>query len=99
MYIIPLNGITPLNTMSQNTAVKDTQTAGSFVDIFKNALDNVEQTQKVVEQDNIKATLGEVDNLHEIQINAQKAALALETFVSMKNTAVEAYSEVMRMNI
>lgn len=98
MFIVPLNGITPLETMSQNK-VKDTATTGSFADIFKESLKNVEDTQKIVAQDNIRATLGEVDNLHEIQINAQKAALALETFVSMKNTAVEAYSEVMRMNI
>ena len=44
-------------------------------------------------------TLGEVDDLHTIQINMQKASLALETFVSMKNTAIGAYNEVMNMNI
>ena len=98
MFIIPMNGITPLETISQKTQPTKESTS-SFTDIFKQALDNAESTQKVCEEDNVKATLGEVDDLHTIQINMQKASLALETFVSMKNTAVDAYNEIMRMSI
>ena len=98
MYIIPMNGITPLETISQ----KSTQTKesmGSFSDIFKQAIENVESTQEVCAEDNIKITLGEVDDLHTVQVNMQKASLALETLVTMKNTAIDAYGEIMRMNI
>lgn len=99
MVIIPMNGITPLETISQKTEPAKESSGGSFVDIFKQALDNAESTQKVCEEDSVKATLGEIDDLHTIQINMQKASLALETFVSMKNTAVDAYNEIMRMSI
>lgn len=100
MYIVPMSGITPLDTPSQvGSTTKSTSTGGSFADVFKDALKNAEDTQKVCEDDNLKVTLGEIDDLHTVQINMQKAALALETFVSMKNTAVDAYNEIMRMNI
>ena len=98
MYIIPMNGITPLETISKKET-QENNASGSFSDIFKKAIDNVETTQKVTEEDSIKLALGEVDDLHTIQINMHKASLALETLVTMKNTAVEAYNEIMRMNI
>ncbi len=98
MYIIPMSGITPIDAISQNNQTKSTESTG-FSDIFKQALENVESTQKTAQEDSVKLALGEVDDLHTIQINMQKASLALETFVSMKNTAIGAYNEVMNMNI
>ena len=100
MYIVPMSGITPLETPSQvGSTPKSNSSVGSFADVFKDALKNAQDTQKVCEDDNIKVALGEIDDLHTVQINMQKAALALETFVSMKNTAVDAYNEIMRMSI
>lgn len=100
MFIIPMNGITPLETITQKPIEKTNESSSaSFADIFKQAINNVEDTQKVCEEDNIKIALGEVDDLHTVQVNMQKAATALDVLVSMKNTAVEAYSEIMRMNI
>lgn len=100
MFIIPMSGITPLEGISQtNKAEKSNASQASFADVFKQAVSNVEDTQKVCQEDSIKATLGQVDDLHTVQINMQKAATALNVLVSMKNTAVESYSEIMRMSI
>lgn len=97
MYIVPLSGVGSIG--SANNPVKTEDKSASFADVFKQALDNVEQTQKIVEEDSQKVALGEIDNLHEIQINSEKAALALETFVAMKNTAIDAFNELMRTNV
>lgn len=101
MYIVPMSGITPLNIISQTEKAPktDNNDGASFTDVFKQALDNVEQTQKVSEESSIKASLGEIDDLHTVSINAEKAAIALETFVALKNTAVESYKEVISMAI
>lgn len=102
MYIVPLNGITPLNAISQVKQKDETQESGdnaSFTDVFKQAFQNVQDTQKVCEEDNIKVALGEIDDLHTVALNTKKAAVALETFVAMKNTAVDAYKEIMSMGI
>lgn len=100
MYIIPMSGITPLETISQKTNNElDKSSSASFADVFKQAIQNVEETQQVCEEDSVKVALGEVDDLHTIQVNMKKASMALEVLVSMKNTAVEAYNDIMRMNI
>lgn len=100
MFIIPMNGITPIESISQNkTSAAGEASSANFTDIFKQAIKNVEDTQRVCEEDSVKVALGEVDDLHTVQVNMQKAAMSLEVLVSMKNTAVEAYNEVMRMSI
>lgn len=98
MFIVPMSGITPLPSISPNTKTDETSSA-SFADIFKQAIQNAEDTQKVCQEDAVKVALGEVDDLHTVQINMEKASAALEVLVSMKNTAIDAYNEIMRMNI
>ena len=100
MYIIPMSGISPIESISQGSKQNVSGTASSsFADIFKQAIQNVEETQQVSETDNAKIALGEIDDLHTVQVNMQKAATALSVLVNMKNTAVDAYNEVMRMSI
>ena len=98
MYIVPMSGIAPLPNILPNTKTDETSSA-SFADIFKQAIQNAEDTQKVCQEDSVKVSLGEVDDLHTVQINMEKASAALEVLVSMKNTAIDAYNEIMRMNI
>ena len=43
--------------------------------------------------------LGDVDDLAQIQANLEKAAVAVDLLVTVKNKAVEAYTEIMRMNV
>lgn len=100
MYIIPMSGITPIETISQTAKSSESQgTGASFTDVFKQALQNVQDTQKTCEEDSLKVTLGEVDDLHTVQVNMEKAATALSVLVNMKNTAIDSYNEVMRMSI
>lgn len=102
MYIVPLNGlITPLETMSQQENTKPVLNDGepSFTDVFKEAFQNVQDTQETMQSDNVKLALGEIDDLHTININRAKATLAVDTFVALKNSAVEAYNEIIRMSI
>ena len=99
MYIIPMNGITPLESISNSDVLKTKESSASFTDVFKQAVKNVEDTHQACEEDSVKVALGEVDDLHTVQINLQKAATSLEVLVSMKNTAVDSYNEIMRMSI
>ncbi len=100
MYIVPMGGITPLNTISQAQQTSKTNDDGaSFTDVFKQAFQNVQDTQKVAQEDSVKVALGQVDDLHTVEINTQNAKLAVDVFVTMKNTALDAYNEVMRLSI
>lgn len=106
MFIVPLNNtITPLNTPSQIGSSEkaqggnDNENVGGFLDIFRESYDAAAEAQRVSEEDSIKVMTGEIDDPAQIAINAQKAALSLQTFVSLKNTAVDAYKEMMQIQI
>jgi flagellar hook-basal body complex protein FliE len=71
----------------------------SFGDYLKNSIDEVNRLQ--VESQNYKNLLaiGEVDNLHDVMIAAEKANIALQLTMSIRNKVVDAYREIMRMQI
>ena len=106
MFIVPLNNtITPLNTPSQIGSSEKAQggnsneNVGGFLDIFRESYDAAAEAQRISEEDSIKVMTGEIDDPAQIAINAQKAALSLQTFVSLRNTAVDAYKEMMQIQI
>lgn len=42
---------------------------------------------------------GDADNIHEVMIAAQKAEITLDFSVQVKNKALEAYKEIMRIQL
>lgn len=70
-----------------------------FKDVLKNALDNTNDLQlKSRELDNLLA-MGKAENLHEVTIAAEKASLALQFTIEVKNKLIDAYKEISRMQV
>lgn len=63
------------------------------------ALDKVNELQ--LESDEYKRLLitGDVDNLHDVTIAQEKANVSLQLTLSIRNKVVEAYREIMRIQI
>ncbi|MCF6463343.1 flagellar hook-basal body complex protein FliE [Clostridium sp. Cult1] len=66
---------------------------------FNDALNKVNELQ--LNSDAYKKLLitGEVDNLHDVTIAAEKANISLQLTLGIRNKVVEAYREIMRMQI
>ncbi len=62
-------------------------------------LENVDSTVKQADDLSTKVATGQIDNIHDVMIASQKAKLALELTVTMRDKAVEAYQDIMRMQI
>jgi flagellar hook-basal body complex protein FliE len=43
--------------------------------------------------------LGQSDNLHQVMIGAERTKLEFELVMSMRNRVLEAYQEIMRMQV
>jgi len=71
----------------------------SFAGVLQNYLEKVDNTVKQAADLSTKVATGEVDNIHDVMIASQKAQLALELTVTVRDKAVEAYQEMMRMQI
>ncbi len=106
MFIVPLtSNITPLEPIRKlNAAPEAVQTAEekdepTFLDAMKGLWDNAVDAQAVKTEDMMNLMLGDTDSLEQMQINITKAQIATELLVNVKNAAVDAYNEIMRMSI
>jgi flagellar hook-basal body complex protein FliE len=73
--------------------------AGGFGEMLKQAVNEVNQGQvdsdKAVEQ----LHTGQAKNIHEVMIALEKADISMRLMVQMRNKIVDAYQEVMRMQV
>lgn len=70
-----------------------------FKTMLANALDTVNAAQKESTLMTHKLITGEVEDLHQVMIAAQKASITLDLTVQVRNKVVEAYQEIMRMQM
>ena len=71
----------------------------SFSETLKKNLEDVNALQVRAAESSEALALGETDNLHEVMIQTEEARLALELTVQVRNKVVEAYQEIMKMQI
>ncbi|MEG1686286.1 MAG: flagellar hook-basal body complex protein FliE [Angelakisella sp.] len=100
MFIVPITKMPSVSSLGELQRAEPPKPTGlPFQDILSQALDNVRETSAVAEQDAYNLAMGNMDDLHTMQINAAKAATAMEFTVELTTRAVNAYNEVMRMQI
>lgn len=83
---------------------KDSLSAeGTMFDALLNtAIDNIKTTNSYLsdaENEEIKFALGETENTHDLTIALQKASTALQYTVAIRDKILEAYREIMNMQI
>ncbi|MGA2185104.1 MAG: flagellar hook-basal body complex protein FliE [Bryobacteraceae bacterium] len=71
----------------------------AFGSILSDAIHSVEGLRENSQQSIDKLLSGEGGELHEVALAAQKAQLGFEMFVQVRNKVVQAYQEVMRMQL
>lgn len=71
----------------------------NFSAMLNDAIHKVDETQKVSDTLTTKLIKGEDVDLHNVMISAQKASIALNATVEMRNKVVEAYQEIIRMPV
>lgn len=70
-----------------------------FSEFLKNALYEVNQIQNESEKYTKLLALGQVDNIHDVTIASEKAKIALQMTLAIRNKVVDAYKEIMRMQV
>ena len=103
MDISSLSGISSqyLNNYSTASVVSDKEQE-SFSSIFDSMIQSLEETNQLhnqAESAEIQFALGESDNTHDLLIAQTKATVALQYTVAVRDKLVEAYREIMQMQI
>jgi flagellar hook-basal body complex protein FliE len=72
---------------------------GAFKNLLASAMTNVEAVRIDADTKVQKFLTGEGDELHDVIMSTQRAELSLELFQQVRNKVVQAYNEVMRMQM
>ena len=96
--------IGPLNPKLQVPEIRSPRMEGGekgagFGEILKDAISTVNEVQKQSDQEIQKLMTGESQDLHTTVIAMQKADLSFQMMMQVRNKIVQAYQEIMRMQI
>ncbi|MGJ9458854.1 flagellar hook-basal body complex protein FliE [Oceanobacillus sp. CF4.6] len=90
-----------LNATQQNSkpSVTPGEAQASFADSLKGAVENLNTIQMESDSKTEGLANGNIDDLHDVMITAQKASITLETTVQVQKKVIDAYNEIMRMQV
>lgn len=71
----------------------------TFGELFEQAVERVEQAHQDGQQKIDKLLRGEDQELHEVVLATQRAELSFDYFMQVRNKFVQAYQEIMRMQM
>ncbi|KRQ87061.1 Flagellar hook-basal body complex protein FliE [Caloramator mitchellensis] len=85
------NNVHKTNSVQNNTL--------NFENFLKDALDKVNEKQIEAEKATMDLVTGQAQDIHQVMITTEEARLTLELAVQIRNKLVDAYQELMRMQI
>ena len=88
--------------VSNSNKISNNDNQNLFGTLFQTALDNINTTNQYLsdaEDAEISFALGETDNTHDLTIALQKASTALQYTVAVRDKFLEAYKEIMNMQL
>lgn len=86
---------------ASKTQTDDNNVAGgaSFKNVLNGYLQETNEMQNSADESLSKLVKGETDNVHEVMLAMSKADVSFRMMVEVRNKLVEAYKEVMRMQV
>ncbi|MDF0725191.1 flagellar hook-basal body complex protein FliE [Cytobacillus sp. S13-E01] len=84
---------------SQKKVTTPNEAHQAFSGMLKDAINSVNDAQLKSDEMTVKLAKGENVDLHEVMIAAEKASVTLQTTLEIRNKVIEAYQEVMRMQV
>lgn len=100
MVIEPVNAIGPVLESSNILAPAKTESVPSgFGQWFSSEISGVNDRLVSVDRDIQNLALGGTQNLHQVMINMEEARHSFQLLVQVRNRLLEAYQEVMRMQV
>jgi flagellar hook-basal body complex protein FliE len=75
------------------------EVVGSFSDALRKAMSEVGDLQMRADDLIQKLSTGKVQDVHQVMIASEEAGLSLQLALQLRNKAIEAYQEIMRMQV
>ena len=96
-FIVPIK---PMEKMDFASSAPTQAAAGTpFQQFLEKSAEALKSATETAQEDNYHLAFGDVDDLARVQINAMKAESMIQTAVQLTTRAVNAYKEIMQMQI
>ncbi len=89
-------GNSPFTTEPGKTQVKG---SSSFVDVLKDSISKVSELEKEADMEAEKLATAESQDIHSTMIAIEKADLSFQMMMQIRNKIINAYEEVMRIQV
>lgn len=85
--------------LSDQIGTQVSKAGQTFADAMKKSLEEVNNAQNDGDKSIQALQSGKAEHLHEVMLTVEKADLSLRMLVQMRNKALSAYEEIMRMQL
>lgn len=100
MKIEALKLVPVKNALSETASIAQTEESEkTFGEFLQDALHSVNNLQNQSKQASLNLAAGKIQDIAEVTIAAEKASVALQLTMQVRNKVVESYQEVMRMQV
>lgn len=99
---LPITAIRPpvsIDSIDLNAGQKPAGVAGAFQSVLSDAIGSVQKAGDAAGSVTEKFLSGENVEVHQVALQTQMAELNFEMFMAVRNKVVQAYQEVMRMQM
>lgn len=101
-----MNTIQPIQKLDSLEQLNSAKAQGSssspsipFQSLYQDAITNAEQSNANLNNELYKMTTGQSDDLHNSLIASQKASLSVDMVVELRNKFLDAYKEIININV
>lgn len=99
MFIDPMKPIDTLSGFETLQTTNEQSNPGLFRSLLEGSINNLIETEMISQNDSALLATGNLDDLSSLGINATKAYLAERFVIEVRNRALDAYSELMRISM
>jgi flagellar hook-basal body complex protein FliE len=97
--VIPIANITPITLPDLTPGASSASQPGAFQKVLSGAINQIESLGNTASDSVQKFLSGENEELHTTILATQKAEVAFQLGLQVRNKVVEAYQEVMKMQM
>lgn len=99
--LIAFSSISPNEQIKINRpqAVDTQEKTVNFKDVFRDALNKVNEAENKSNLTTEAFMQGKISDMHQVMLTAQKAKLTVEATVQIQQKVLDAYNDIMRMQV
>ncbi len=92
-------GLNPANITSEKPDSEKKAGGGAFGSVLKDAISDISKLQNDADKTIAKVQLEDAGSIHEAMIALEKAGISFQVMMQVRNKILDAYQEVMRMQV